>query len=120
MSFILEFGGFAQIIDRFARELIQERFPVVSFNNKHFSFMDNRHDPKETEPPPASLTIYRRLIKGCLYIIRFSCLLLVTELILKPIQIRLGAKKGRVQKVKRLLKRHTRRVSHTVGGFSTN
>ena len=111
-SFVLEFGGFSQTINRFTNDYIQEKFPVMSFDNKYFSCMENRHGHKETEPTPASLTIYRHLIKGCLYVIGLSGLLLMFELIIKLIKVRVVAKRGRVRKFARLFRRLRFRLSH--------
>ena len=113
-SSMLEFGLYSQSISRLTNDLLQTRFPIFSFNNKYFSCIENRHDPKKMEPTPASLTIYRNLIKISLCVIGLSCLLIVIELIIKPIHIRMGSKRGRIRKLKRLFRRHRPRVSHRV------
>ena len=97
-SYMLEFDIFVKTVEKVLIKALNDKFSQFSANNQYLICMEDRPEPNQMQPVPASLTIFTKLITYCLYIICFSGILLVCELVIKPIQVRIAISKRRARK----------------------
>ena len=99
-SYLLEFGLLFKIVNEGLIDALHDKLSQFSANNQYFICMENRPEPNEIKPEPALFSAYINLITYCFYTIGLSCILLMMELITRPIQIRIAINKRRARQVR--------------------